>query len=181
MMTKYVMRRLIQNIWMGSLFVFLCAAQAYGLEVPILKGRVNDYAGILSSTTENQLETVLNELEQADSTQIVVLTLPSLEGENIEDYSIRVADSWRIGRKGLDNGAILIIFKNDRKLRLEVGYGLEGTLTDLIAGRIIGNIIVPQFKNGNFDQGVIDGGSENDSGGSWRIRRSKRKPWPGKS
>ncbi len=156
-MNKPVTIRLINCIGLGSLFIFLFAALAHGLDVPKLKGRVNDYARILSSATENQLETVLGNLEQTDSTQIVVLTLPSLEGENIEEYSIRVADSWKIGQKGLDNGAILIISKNDRKLRIEVGYGLEGTLTDLMAGRIIGNIMVPQFKAGNFDQGVADG------------------------
>lgn len=156
-MNKPVTIRLIKYIWMGCLGIFLCAALAHGLEVPELKGRVNDFAGMLSPATENQLETVLKDLERTDSTQIVVLTIASLEGENIEEYSIRVADSWKIGQKGLDNGAILIISKNDRKLRIEVGYGLEGTLTDLMAGRIIGNIIVPRFKTGNFDQGVMDG------------------------
>jgi len=157
MMNKPVTIRLIKYIWMGCLGIFLCAALAHGLEVPKLNGRVNDFAGMLSSATENQLETVLTDLERTDSTQIVVLTIPSLEGENIEEYSIRVADAWKIGQKKIDNGAILIISKNDRKLRIEVGYGLEGTLTDLIAGRIIGNIIAPQFKTGNFDQGVTDG------------------------
>ena len=142
---------------MGSLVIFLCAVLAHGLEVPELKQRVNDYADMLSPSTENQLETVLSDLERTDSTQIVVLTLPSLEGENIEEYAIRVAESWKIGQKGLDNGAMLIISKNDRKLRIEVGYGLEGSLTDLMAGRIIRNIIAPQFKAGNFDQGVTDG------------------------
>lgn len=156
-MNKPVMIRLINYIWLGSILIFFCAVHAYGLEVPKLKGRVNDYAGMLSSSTKNQLETVLSDLEQTDSTQIVVLTLPSLEGENIDEYAIRVADAWKIGRKKLDNGAILIISKNDRKLRIEVGYGLEGTLTDLMSGRIIRNIIVPQFKTGNFDQGVMDG------------------------
>ncbi|WP_041273427.1 TPM domain-containing protein [Desulforapulum autotrophicum] len=156
-MNKFIMRRLINYMWVGSLLIFLCVVRVYALEVPELKGRVNDYAGMLSSATVNQLEIVLSDLERTDSTQIVVLTLLSLEGENIEDYSIRVADVWKIGRKNLDNGAILIISKNDRKLRIEVGYGLEGTLTDLVAGRIISNIIVPQFKTGNFDRGVIAG------------------------
>jgi uncharacterized protein len=140
-----------------SLLIFFSTAQTYGLEVPTLKARVNDYADILSSATENQLEAVLSDLEQTDSTQIAVLTIPSLEGENLEEYAIRVAETWKIGQENLDNGAILIISKNDRQLRIEVGYGLEGTLTDLMAGRIIQNIIVPRFKTGNFDQGVTDG------------------------
>ncbi|MFH1152833.1 MAG: YgcG family protein [Pseudomonadota bacterium] len=157
MMNKPRMTRLLNCIWTGTLAVILCAALAHGLGVPELKGRVNDYAGILSPATQGQLETVLSDLERTDSTQIVVLTIPSLEGDSIEDYSIRVADSWKIGQKRSDNGVMLIISKNDRKLRIEVGYGLEGTLTDLVAGRIIRDIIVPRFKAGNFDQGVMDG------------------------
>ncbi len=144
-------------IWLISVLIFFLTAQAYGLEVPELKTRVNDYADILSSATENQLEAVLKDLEHTDSTQIAVLTIPSLEGENLEEYAIRVAETWKIGQERLDNGAILIVSKNDRKLRIEVGYGLEGTLTDLMAGRIIQQIIVPRFKTGNFDQGVTDG------------------------
>ncbi|MGD9236336.1 MAG: TPM domain-containing protein [Desulfobacterales bacterium] len=127
------------------------------LEVPPLTGRVNDTAGMLSAATRQQLEDVLVGLEQTDSTQIVVLTIPSLGGEVLEEFSIKVVEQWKIGRKGLDNGAMLLIAKKDRKIRIEVGYGLEGTLTDLMAGRIIRNVIVPQFKAGNFDQGVIDG------------------------
>jgi uncharacterized protein len=144
-------------IWLAGFLIFFFAAQTYGLEVPTLKARVNDYADILSSATENQLEAVLSDLEQTDSTQIAILTIPSLEGENIEEYAIQVAETWKIGQENLDNGAILIISKNDRQLRIEVGYGLEGTLTDLTAGRIIQHIIVPWFKAGNFDQGVTDG------------------------
>ena len=94
---------------------------------------------------------------QLDATQIVVLTIPSLDGDSLEDFSIRVAEQWKIGQKNLDNGAILLIAKADRKLRIEVGYGLEGRLTDLMAGRIISTIIVPRFKAGQIDQGVLDG------------------------
>jgi len=149
--------RRIGSLGIIGLVLLFCLAQAHGSEVPTLKGRVNDYAGILSPGAEKRLETLLSDLEKTDATQIVVLTLPSLGGETIEEYGIRVADTWKIGQKGLDNGAILIISKNDRKLRIEVGYGLEGRLTDLMAGRIIGNIIVPRFKAGNFDQGITEG------------------------
>ena len=140
--------------------ILVCGTLNSGLAdvtIPALKARVNDYAGILSSQTVNSLESQLASLEQTDSTQIVVLTVPSLEGEPIETYAIKVAEAWKIGQKGTDNGAILVISKNDRKMRIEVGYGLEGRLTDLISGQIIRNIIAPEFKQGNFDQGVLSG------------------------
>jgi len=136
--------------------LLICRA-AFAVEIPPLKTRVNDYAAMLSPATVNQLNHSLSAFEAAESTQIVVLTIPTLGGEPIEDFSIRVAEAWKIGQKGLDNGAILLIAKNDRKLRIEVGYGLEGKLTDLISGRIIQQIIVPQFRAGNFDQGLISG------------------------
>lgn len=126
-------------------------------DVPRLKGHVNDYADMLSPAGERQLEAVLTAFEQEESTQIVVLTIPSLEGDSLEDFSIRVAEDWKIGQTQTDNGAILLIAKNDRKIRIEVGYGLEGRLTDLLAGRIIRNAIAPHFKSGRFDQGITAG------------------------
>lgn len=127
------------------------------LEVPALKGHVNDYAAMLNPASRRQLEAVLAEFEQQESTQIVVLTISSLEGDALEDFSIRVAESWKIGQSGGDNGAILLIAKNDRKIRIEVGYGLEGSLTDLVSGRIIRDVIAPRFKMGRFDQGITEG------------------------
>ena len=149
--------QVIQLLIVIGLICVLTVPNLLALEVPPLRGRVNDTAGLLSVATRQQLEDVLVRLEQTDSTQIVVLTIPSLGGEELEEFSIKVVDQWKIGQKGLDNGAMLLIAKNDRKIRIEVGYGLEGSLTDLMAGRIIRNVIVPQFKAGNFDQGVIDG------------------------
>lgn len=167
--------------------LLLTAAPLMALEVPQLTARVNDHAAILSPATVAQLENSLSLFEQEQSTQIVVLTVPSLEGDSLEDFSLRVAEKWRIGQEDKDNGALLVIAKNDRKIRIEVGYGLEGVLTDLVAGRIIRDVITPQFRNGNFDQGVVEGtaammaavkgefsaeqgrgssaGSENDPGG----------------
>lgn len=139
------------------LLLLLSARVAGALEPPLLKGRVNDYAGILSPATVTQMEASLADFEAAESSQIVVLTIPSLEGDSLEAFSLRVAETWKPGQKELDNGALLLIASRDRKLRIEVGYGLEGTLTDLASGRIIRNIITPRFKEGNFDQGVIDG------------------------
>jgi uncharacterized protein len=127
------------------------------LEVPQLKGRINDYASMLSPDTEKRLESALEEIEKSDSTQVAVLTIPSLEGEVLEEFSIKVADAWKIGQKNADNGVILLISKNDRKLRIEVGRGLEGRLTDLVSGRIINGEIIPRFREGNFDGGIEAG------------------------
>jgi len=135
----------------------LWVVSSFGMDVPPLKGRVNDYAGMLSPETRKYLDLILRQVEEKESTQIVVLTIPSLEGNSLEDFSIRVAEQWKIGQKGLDNGAILLIAKKERQLRIEVGYGLEGRLTDLISGRIIRNVIVPEFRIGRVDQGVIKG------------------------
>jgi uncharacterized protein len=137
--------------------VFFAAEPVQALDVPALKGRVNDYAHILSPSTITQMENALSYFEQQESTQLVVLTIPTLSGDNLEDFSMRVAETWKIGQKKLDNGAILLIAKQERKLRIEVGYGLEGKLTDLVSARIIRDVIVPQFKNGNFDQGILNG------------------------
>lgn len=149
--------RVIQILVVCGLICVLTIPNLLALEVPPLTGRVNDTAAMLSAATRQQLEEVLARLEQTDSTQIVVLTIPTLGAEVLEEFSIKVLDQWKIGQKGLDNGAMLLIAKNDRKIRIEVGYGLEGSLTDLMAGRIIRNVIAPQFKAGNFDQGVING------------------------
>ncbi len=139
------------------LLALLPAVPAAALEVPDLQGRVNDYADLLSASTEASLESVLQALETADSTQIVVLTIDSLRGDSLEDFSLRVVEDWKIGQQGFDNGVLLLVAREDRKIRIEVGYGLEGKLTDLTAGRIIRNVISPQFKQGNFNQGIIDG------------------------
>lgn len=130
---------------------------SWALDVPPLRGPVNDYAGLLSPAAAQHLAATLRDFERSDSTQVVVLTIPTLAGDNLEDFSIRVAEAWKIGQKGLDNGAILLIAKAERKVRIEVGRGLEGRLTDLIAGRIIRNEITPFFKRGDYDDGVIAG------------------------
>ena len=140
-----------------TLTFLIFGEQIQALEIPTLRGRINDYAGMISPVTTQNLESVLTEFETTDSTQIVVLTIPSLEGEPLEEYSIRVAETWMIGQKEHDNGAILLIAKADRQLRIEVGYGLEGRLTDATAGRIIRTIIVPELKAGRYDQAVTNG------------------------
>ncbi len=150
--------KILSLLLLGAMLVLtLRTLPAAALEVPSLTARVNDYADMLSPATVQQLESVLAALEAKESTQLAVLTITSLKGENLENFSLKVVEKWKIGQKGLDNGALLLIAKDDRKIRIEVGYGLEGVLTDLTCGRIIRDIITPQFRNGNFNQGVIDG------------------------
>jgi uncharacterized protein len=112
---------------------------------------------MLSPENTQELESTLTDFERSDSTQIVVLTIPTLGGEALEDYSIKVAEAWRIGQKKIDNGVILLIAKQERKIRIEVGRGLEGKLTDLVSGRIIRNEIAPRFKAGDIDGGIKAG------------------------
>ncbi len=138
------------------LLLLLCGPLA-ALEVPQLKGRVNDLADMLSSQSEQEIESMLKQLEQTDSTQIVLLTIPSLAGDVLESFSMKVVEKWKIGQKGLDNGALLLIARDERKIRIEVGYGLEGKLTDLICGRIISREIVPRFRRGQMDEGIRAG------------------------
>ena len=138
-------------------FFFLTISVAGAAAVPALRGRVNDYAQILTPEQSNALDAQLARLEQDTGHQVAVLTLPSLDGEDIEGFSIRVAENWKIGKKGFDNGVILIVAVNDRKLRLEVGYGLEGILPDLTANRIIRDYIVPLFRSGDFAAGIVSG------------------------
>ncbi|WP_223267007.1 TPM domain-containing protein [Chlorobium phaeovibrioides] len=125
--------------------------------MPALSGRVNDYAGMISPAARRSIGAELERFEAKESTQIVILTVPSLDGDSMEDFSIRVAERWKIGRKGSDNGVLLIAARDERKLRIEVGYGLEGSLTDLTAGRIVDNEMVPAFRAGQMDEGFARG------------------------
>ncbi len=135
----------------------LAPPAATATEVPPLRHRVNDEAGLLTPATASALEDRLAGQEAKTGNQLVVLIVPNLGGEAIEAFGIRVADAWKIGRKGKDNGAILLVARDERKLRIEVGYGLEGQLTDLVSGRIIRDIISPRFKAGDFNGGVTAG------------------------
>ncbi len=144
--------------FLATLLLLVGAACALAAPaVPPLIARVNDQAGMLSPGARQQLEGMLADLERSDSTQIAVLTIDSLDGAVLEEFSLKVAETWKIGQKGKDNGALLLIVKNDRKLRIETGYGLEGRLTDLQAGRIIRDVIRPHFRDGDFDGGTLAG------------------------
>jgi uncharacterized protein len=125
--------------------------------VPQLTGRVVDQTGTLSAGDVASLTQKLKDLETSKGSQVAVLIVPTTEPETIEQFSIRVAEAWKIGRRKIDDGALLVVAKNDRKLRIEVGYGLEGSLTDATSNRIINEIIVPRFRNGDFAGGISAG------------------------
>jgi uncharacterized protein len=133
------------------------ASSAWCAEVPALRGRVNDYAKLLPAGASQNLEDRLSRFEKETGHQVAVLTVPSLDGEDIEGFSIRIAESWKIGQKGFDNGVILVVAPKERQLRLEVGYGLEGILPDAIASRIIRDIIVPRFRANDYAGGITSG------------------------
>lgn len=147
---------LFYNICLIFVTLFLFSS-AHALDVPPLQGYVNDYANIISPSVKAGIENELKTFEQTDSTQIVILTIPSLEGEVIEEFGIKVGDAWKIGQKTKDNGLIFIVSNQDRKMRIEVGRGLEGRMTDLMAGRIIDLVIKPRFKRGDFEGGFTSG------------------------
>lgn len=136
---------------------FFASSPLFALDVPELKGYVNDYAEMMTPETRAALEAKLKAFEDSDSSQVVFLTVPSLEGDDIDDYCIRVAEKWKIGHMKKDNGVIFFASKSDKRMRIEVGRGLEGVLTDLIAGRIINNVVRPKFKSGDFDGGFNAG------------------------
>lgn len=141
-----------------ALLIFLCLlAPLLSLKVPALQGRINDYANILSPREEQSLDNYLAGQETKTTSQVVLLTIPSLENENLEEYSIRVAQTWRLGTDKYDNGVLLLVAMAEKKIRIEVGYGLEAILTDAKSGYIIRNYIVPEFKQGNYPQGIANG------------------------
>ena len=137
-------------------FGILLTARAE-VAVPELDRRVTDLTGTLDPDTVNRLESTLAQFEAAKGSQIAVLMLPSTEPEDIAQFGIRVAEQWKVGRKGVDDGAILIVAKDDRRMRIEVGYGLEGVLPDAVAKRVIEEDIAPRFKQGDFSGGIEAG------------------------
>ncbi|BES70461.1 hypothetical protein RE428_14790 [Marinobacter nanhaiticus D15-8W] len=124
---------------------------------PELTGRVVDRAEMLSPDVEAHLSQMLQAHEQASTEQVVVVTLPDLQGFPIEDFGYQLGRHWGIGQEGEDNGALLIVAKEERKIRIEVGYGLEGRLTDADSSVIINRIITPAFRQGNFQAGIVNG------------------------
>jgi uncharacterized protein len=119
--------------------------------------RLNDYTGALTSAERDRLEARLAAHERQSSNQVVVAIFRSLSGESLEEYSVRLAQTWRVGQKGLDNGVVFLIFLDDRKMRLEVGYGLEATLTDAVAASIVRDVVAPRFRDGRLAEGIAAG------------------------
>jgi len=140
-----------------TLGILVVAGAAHAAAVPSLSGRVVDGASILKPATRDQLTATLAAHERSTSNQIVVLTTPTLAGEQIEGYAARVFAAWKLGQKGKDNGVLVVVAPRDRRMRIEVGYGLEATLPDAAAGRIISDVMTPRFKAGDYDLGVSDG------------------------
>jgi uncharacterized protein len=142
----------------AGLALLLAAVPAGALvAVPALTARVTDLTGTLSGAAVARIESKLANFEANKGSQIAVLIVPSTQPEEIEQFGIRVEDAWKLGRKGVDDGAYLIVAKNDRHVRIEVGYGLEGALSDAVSNRIVDEVIAPHFKQGDFDGGIEAG------------------------
>lgn len=138
-----------------ALLILLLAVPAWTqVAVPPLKGRVTDLTGTLKPEQVASLEQMLRSFEERKGSQIAVLMLPTTAPETIEQFALRVAEQWQVGRKKVDDGVVLVIAKGDRTVRIEVGYGLEGVLNDATASRIIREVIVPRFREGDFYGGI---------------------------
>ena len=158
------------------------------IAVPKFEARVADLTGTLTAAQQSALEEKLASLERRKGAQIAVLIVPTTEPEDIAQFGIRVAESWKVGRAAPDDGAILIVAKNDRAMRIEVGRGLEGALTDVTSSRIINDTIAPLFKQGDFNGGVnagldqmirvIDGEPLPAPDQSWKRDQNQGLPWP---
>jgi uncharacterized protein len=145
-----------------ALLCVLCAV-AFGaaaqdlLQVPPLQGRVTDLTGTLSAAQSTALEQTLRAFEDRKGTQIAVLVVPTTRPEAVEQYALRVVEQWKLGRRKIDDGALLLVAKDDRTVRLEVGYGIEGALNDATARRIIADVITPRFRQGDYYGGIASG------------------------
>jgi uncharacterized protein len=142
-----------------AVIAFSYVVESFGADlqqIPPLTARVTDTTGTLDASQKQTLETSLGTLEQRKGAQLAVLMVPTVKPEEIEQYSIRVVDAWKLGRKNIDDGALLIIAKNDHRVRIEVGRGLEGAIPDAATARIIREYITPKFRSGDFFGGIVD-------------------------
>jgi len=140
-----------------ALIVVFFAAPFFGLNIPRPDNWVNDFAGVMDERSKLNATTAINELEQKTSCEIAVVTVKDLGGESIESAAVTLFKQWGIGKKGKDNGVLILVSVNDRKAKIEVGYGLEGILTDGTCGEILDKYMVPEFKNGNYSDGLTRG------------------------
>lgn len=163
---------------LGTL-IWLASAASLAAEVsipPAPKSYFNDHAGLVSTDVARRLEERLQRFDEESSNQVVVAIFPELPSPSLEDFTVRTAQSWRVGRKKLDNGAVLFVFVKDRKMRLEVGYGLEGALPDATAKRIIEDVIAPAFGAGKHAQGIEAGIDAIIAATRGEYRPEERKP-----
>lgn len=144
-------------LWLLATVTAMAPAGAAELEVPFLSGRVTDLAGLIDAETEERIEQRLAALEKSRGAQVAVLTIASLEGRPIEDYGLEVAETWGLGRAEADDGILFLVARDDRRMRIEVGYGLEAELTDAESGRILRNVVTPRFQGGDFSGGIEAG------------------------
>ena len=149
--------RALLRLWLVAALLLAPLTAGADVAVPPLKARVTDLTGTLDAAQKGALEQKLAAFEKRKGAQIAVLMLPTTQPETIEQYAVRVEEAWKLGRKGIDDGALLVVAKDDRKLRIETGYGLEGVLPDAIAKRIVSDDIVPRFKQGDFYGGINAG------------------------
>ncbi len=140
-----------------ALLLSLGASVVSAQNFPDYMGFVNDYAGLMSMQGKQALEARLTQLEKDTTAEVAVVTIKSLEGYSIEDYAVRLFENWKIGKKGKDNGVLLLVALDDRKMRIEVGYGLEPIITDGRAGRIRDDDVIPRFKNNDYESGIVAG------------------------
>jgi uncharacterized protein len=168
------------------LFLSLTVVPAVALVLPTLSGRVVDDANILDPPTRAALDQKLADLEAKTTDQLVVVTLKSLQGTSIEDFGVQLGRAWRIGQRDKNNGVLLIVAPSERKVRIEVGYGLEGTLTDAVSKLIIENAIIPRFRANDVPGGVTRGVDDiisvlTGDAEEWKQRAAKRPdpplPW----
>ncbi len=149
--------RIFSLLVLGTFVLSCLAVHAQTPPVVEIHRRITDQTGTLSESAVQSLEDKLQQFEAQTSNQVVVVMIPSLGGESLEDYSMQVAEKNKFGKKGRDNGVLVIISKEDRQMRIEVGYGLEGVLPDAISDQIIRNIMIPQFREGDFEAGINAG------------------------
>ena len=133
------------------------ALPVFSLDVPKLEAPIMDKADVINSSDEYALNQKLTNLSNETGIQVAVLTIPSLEGEALESYSMKVVEDWKLGQAGIDNGVLLLVSIGDRELRIETGYGVEGDLTDTKCGLIIRNVITPHFQDGDYSKGIVQG------------------------
>ncbi len=148
----------MRYLWLVLFSLLLCGTTTlHAFEVPRSQGYVTDLAQLIDTTTERKLEQYLRSFEDTDSTQLVVLTIADLDGLSVEQAALEVAEQWQIGQREHDNGVLLLVARDDRKVRIEVGLGLEGRLTDLLAGRIVDQELLPRFRQGQYTDGIVAG------------------------